>query len=908
MATSNLTTSSSGEDTDRLGAAFQLFHRAKAQLNALGPGSATSSAPAEQPQELPAKAVATIAAYQEAVSAFEACEAVIVAKPLAKCFVGMAACYSHGGPGSVEAEESLRCAKAAVDADPSYFDGYISRAGAAMALEPTDGWLQAECDLIRARQLLRQDWDLENHFDADPAMFEMMTPETTQVQTRLQMIRKQRAAIVDQLQDTGREHVQRRSYREAVEVYTQAIKFCVASPDTRARAASASAIVRQSRLLSNRALCFLRLNSYHDAQSDCEQALALDSSNEKAGRWLLIASREIIENGDPGLDASDEPEPAPAQLEKPLLQEPTMAEKKAAKNRKKRERKKVAQKQAKAAGGAAQAPATAEHNRAKRVDTLATVETIQVASSSEFDLLTNDLLALIVVQLNPLSSSRRQHITPAEWSTCHRAVLSVACVSQLWWRVCACAPVGEALEDELARVCASSPLTMVSQLYWSARRNSHERSRLGRPADDSTTDSEMYWGVRSASHNHQSAFLEEQRQFAILDSIAEYFTRRCCDNPFCKTRPRPQPHNGLVLTQVQRSAWTTSEAEGEGAPGCEFVVAGAQERLREGCIQSCLNVGSLPKLDVCGRCKSASYCNRACQKAAWSSHKHDCMPHKEIQNPKKRAELFGTIGHAWSESLSEPYNLLDEEDFEILEAQTLEETIRQGGIQRSMQNLLGNSDCGDSYAIPCTPMCWPMSLRFFCSQFLVFGSGLTNDATPRAKEAMMAEVHEQPEPTTGQIPDYLNDAGLPCMDPTRMMESTCALMRLAVCRLYNMPDHDDEEHFVRGVDNNDTGGLGLEGSFVDAMFPLARSVVEHQLLFLGGRRDYKSSYALFYIDIKPNSPHYGGVYFQTGYGVLETVAHDPTTSPRWRSFADFAQYVFFSQGSGAWCDYRYWGD
>ena len=68
-----------------------------------------------------------------------------------------------------------------------------------------------------------------------------------------------------------------------------------------------------------------------------------------------------------------------------------------------------------------------------------------------------------------------------------------------------------------------------------------------------------------------------------------------------------------------------------------------------------------------------------------------------------------------------------------------------------------------------------------------------------------------------------------------------------------------------------------------------------------GRRDNKLSYALFYIDINEHSRHYGGVYYQRGSRHLETQPHDPDQPPRWKSFADFAQYVYFSQGDGSWC-------
>ena len=84
-------------------------------------------------------------------------------------------------------------------------------------------------------------------------------------------------------------------------------------------------------------------------------------------------------------------------------------------------------------------------------------------------------------------------------------------------------------------------------------------------------------------------------------------------------------------------------------------------------------------------------------------------------------------------------------------------------------------------------------------------------------------------------------------------------------------------------------------------------MLQHKLLFLGGRRDYKCSYALFYIDINETSRHYGGVYYQDGFAYLQTRPHDPNGPPRWKSFADFAQYVYFSQGDGSRCS-RMWND
>ena len=49
-------------------------------------------------------------------------------------------------------------------------------------------------------------------------------------------------------------------------------------------------------------------------------------------------------------------------------------------------------------------------------------------------------------------------------------------------------------------------------------------------------------------------------------------------------------------------------------------------------MRSCKKCGAIaPKLDKCGKCRAAYYCNAACQKADWADHKGVC---REYEPPK----------------------------------------------------------------------------------------------------------------------------------------------------------------------------------------------------------------------------------------------------------------------------------
>jgi hypothetical protein len=231
-------------------------------------------------------------------------------------------------------------------------------------------------------------------------------------------------------------------------------------------------------------------------------------------------------------------------------------------------------------------------------------------------------------------------------------------------------------------------------------------------------------------------------------------------------------------------------------------------------------------------------------------------------------ELITIIGSAWSDCLKDPFQLLEDDDIELLGAQL-------APIDRSVDDLLGLPE-GAWGSIPESPLRFPLALRYFCSQ-PVFG--VTMDPTDRVRADL---EHTRPSSWEATEKTFLNFAGVPCMLPSEMMTSTVELLTIALRRLYDLPDFADEDHYVRGIDNDDSDGLQKDGTFVDAIFPLAKSMLQHKLLFLGGRRDYQCSYALFYIDINETSRHYGGVYYQDGFAYLETRPHDPNGPPRWK--------------------------
>jgi tetratricopeptide (TPR) repeat protein len=903
----------SGSSPAGLQAALELYEHAREELNGLGRRSraaaaAASSAPslalAPSPPCVQLSSQSVLAAYRAALDALQACGpppyCAVVAAAIAKCFVGMSAAHSQAaGPGSAVAEEAYRCSQAAVDADPGYHDGYSSRAMAAMALPPLDGWVQAERDLLRAQELQR--------LGVPDGLGELPSAAMRRrLQHTLGALRQQRATTLDHWQESGRAQVGRKEYSAALDTYSQALSVCVSAVEEEEK----GLLARRSRLLSNRALCRLRLNQSGEALADCDEALIADCSNEKAARWRAEALR--------GLDSV---------LEEALTDHMLVAHRRAERGQRL---------------GQQQRQCSTQQQQAVLAGTR--------AAQSSFDLLTDELLEAVIGSLAPppaheddwraqLSAVNAQCVTTTENFTpiqedgltekqrepfvnmakkqrfyaiteAQKAMLAIACVSRRCLHVCT-SNVGETQPS--AAFC----------MYWRARLRTQEQRRFYTSGNSVEPWDQSYCAtVHTSTSNPRATFLEQQRQFRILDSIAEYFSKRCCDNPTCGKRPRPGAEHGLILSHGQRVLFAAEESERtEGV----ISVFGAQNRLREGCIHACLRTDAIgkvtPRLLSCGRCGYASYCNRACQKVDWAAHKPNCVEKSRHLPREITQRIFVATATAWAEFLQTRLGVLDEEDLAWFEDHP-EQADR--GLDPTIQQLLGRPE----YTIPEYPGCWPMSLRWFCSQHQTFfGSG---DVAPCLSNRDVDEAS-----------DFLNEAGVPCMDANRITQATVGLMRLATRRMRGLPDLLDEEYgIVRGVDHelvmdlddcdvcgfdqcrcfhaggiNETDPLWIPpGSFADAMFPLARSVIEHKLLFLGGRRDGEYDYALFYVDVNVTSTFYGGVYYQgtcTSQGPvvqewLQTVAHDPTQPPRWKSFADYAQYVYLSQGLRGWHDDNFW--
>ena len=422
-----------------------------------------------------------------------------------------------------------------------------------------------------------------------------------------------------------------------------------------------------------------------------------------------------------------------------------------------------------------------------------------------FDLLADDLLALVLAQF--CTGGEVEEVYEA-----NRAALTMACLSKPYRRVC--------YQLGKDRAALSPLLYRASERYWQARRWAQEAKHLG--GLQAGSPQHAHWCALSAQcapgeRKHFAAYQEEKRQLEMMSSIADHLAR-CCGNESCTRRPRPSPHAGIVLSQAQRLAFAEATY---GRPPTQ-----QQWLLREGYIHACLDSDSAPpKLHSCGRCGLDGYCDRRCQKAAWKTHKDHCVKKASQLDRDRRVTLIQGLCKMWTESLTDPFQLLEDSDIDLLAASP---QFLELGIARSVDNLLGLPE-GAWGAIPSSPQCFPFALRWFCTQ-PAFGVTMDNP------QRVMSDLHlEKPSSWEETQKGFLNVVGAPCMIPCEMISGTSELMSLAIRRLYGLPDFADEEYFVRGIENTPYSTLvGDEETFVDAMFPLAKSVLEHKLLFLGG--------------------------------------------------------------------------
>merc|ERR1711871_1446385 len=78
------------------------------------------------------------------------------------------------------------------------------------------------------------------------------------------------------------------------------------------------------------------------------------------------------------------------------------------------------------------------------------------------------------------------------------------------------------------------------------------------------------------------------------------------------------------------------------------------------------------ELRLCSRCKSASYCNRQCQRAAWKGHKKEC--NKKVQSTtttagKPKTKMGGKLPLTWGQL--EAYGIGIPATGEILEVRAI---------------------------------------------------------------------------------------------------------------------------------------------------------------------------------------------------------------------------------------------
>nr|XP_033818881.1 mitochondrial import receptor subunit TOM34 [Geotrypetes seraphini]XP_033818882.1 mitochondrial import receptor subunit TOM34 [Geotrypetes seraphini]XP_033818883.1 mitochondrial import receptor subunit TOM34 [Geotrypetes seraphini] len=79
------------------------------------------------------------------------------------------------------------------------------------------------------------------------------------------------------LKEEGNEWVKKKNYREAIDKYSESLKFNN----------------QESATYTNRALCYLSLNQHQEAVKDCTEALKLDTKNVKAFYRRALALKEL---------------------------------------------------------------------------------------------------------------------------------------------------------------------------------------------------------------------------------------------------------------------------------------------------------------------------------------------------------------------------------------------------------------------------------------------------------------------------------------------------------------------------------------------------------------------------------------------------------------------------------------